>query len=36
MTEMLDPWELAVDDEDDFLVGATCNPENPEECEACQ
>lgn len=22
--------------EEDFLIGATCNPNNPEECEACQ
>lgn len=24
------------DDEDDFLVGVTCNPDAPEECESCQ
>lgn len=23
-------------EEPDFLIGATCNPQNPEECEACQ
>lgn len=22
--------------EDDFLIGATCNPDDPEECESCQ
>jgi hypothetical protein len=23
-------------DDDDFLVGITCNPDAPEECESCQ
>lgn len=28
---------LAVEDEEeDFLAGATCNPDAPEECESCQ
>ena len=25
-----------MDEEDDFLVGKTCNPDAPEECESCQ
>lgn len=25
-----------INQEEDFLVGATCNPNNPEDCEACQ
>ncbi len=24
------------DEEPDFLAGATCNPDEPEECESCQ
>lgn len=24
------------DEEEDFLVGKTCNPDAPEECESCQ
>ena len=24
------------DEEEDFLTGATCNPNAPEECESCQ
>lgn len=24
------------DEEEDFLSGATCNPDAPEECESCQ
>lgn len=36
MTDMLDPYEVAVEEEDDFLTNATCNVDAPEECEACQ
>lgn len=39
MTEMLSGYDLlddGADEEDDFLIGATCNPNNPEECESCQ
>lgn len=25
-----------ISDDDDWLVGVTCNPDDPEECEACQ
>lgn len=28
--------EFPDDGEDDFLLGKTCNPDAPEECESCQ
>jgi hypothetical protein len=40
--EPLAPANLVIDtgketkEEEDFLIGATCNPNNPEDCEACQ
>lgn len=27
---------ITLPEDDDFLAGSTCNPDNPEECEACQ
>lgn len=29
-------YEDCVEEEEDFLTGATCNPNAPEECESCQ
>lgn len=31
-----DTVEIDDEDDDDFLVNATCNIDNPDECEACQ
>lgn len=28
--------DLKEEDEQDFLIGKTCNPDAPEECESCQ
>lgn len=28
--------QVVTDDEEDFLLGVTCNPDAPEECESCQ
>lgn len=33
---VIDTGKETNNDEPDFLIGATCNPNNPEECEACQ
>lgn len=35
MTEMLDPYEVQVEDEGDFDLGPACSLDG-EECEACQ
>lgn len=30
-----EPW-IDLPEEEDWLVGKTCNPDAPEECESCQ